>query len=196
MVVRLNDQNSWSSAGLAELRALSLQAIQELPKEEIGLWAAENKVAQQRCEANRIDFLLREFQSQLRTAGEALQYEHAFKPSWWPEHRDLYNSRWWINGQTAGVYFIFNANNELEYVGTSCGGHIGARIHLDRHKEYANSIDVVLFERHWPHFALAFEALAIARLKPRRNVDDRGFMAMWINPLPPYDQMWSNSKPK
>lgn len=191
MTVRLEDQESWGTASLAELRKLSCDAIQQLSERD--LWEAENEAALKRCKDNRIDVLLDEFRSQLHGPGECLQYELAFVPGWHKACQRLYDARWWINGQTAGVYFIYNSNNVLEYVGTSCGGTIGARIHLVRHREYAHSVDVVLFERHWPHFALAFEALAISRLKPPRNVDDRGFMRMWVDPLPQYDHLWSKS---
>lgn len=195
MTSPLEDPDFVSKSSLAELRKLSNDTIRSL-QPECKLWDAESGAAAKRGEKNKIKVLLDEFRSQLRAPGEELQYENAFRPGWYKECEHLYHCRWWINELTAGVYFIYNSDNALEYVGSSCGGTMGDRIHLKRHREYCHTVDVVLLDHHWPHFALAFEALAISRLKPPRNDNDRGFKRMWIDPLPPYDRFWPKPKPK
>lgn len=154
------------------------------------LWDAESAAAGRRMKANKIDALLEEFSAQLRAPGE-LTYESGFRFAWLNSAEQLYGLRWWITIHTAGVYFVYSENEELMYVGTSCGGTLGARLWVKEHEPYAHSADVILFDTEMSHFSLALEAFTISRLRPPKN-GNGGFKKMWITPRPPYDTIWTD----
>lgn len=192
MKSRLTDLEFCRSNPLALLRQVYVADVQALDSDIQTEWTKESEAAARRREAHRINVLLDEFKGQLKEPGEDLVYEHGFVLGWYETVKPLYNLRWWINNYVAGVYFLYGPNDELNYVGTSCGGTIGARMWLKKHRSYARSADVVLFDNHQSHFALAFEALAICRLQPPKN-SPRGFKSMKITPMPPYDEIWKES---
>lgn len=174
--------------GLSDLRCASLDAIKKLPEEVRERWYEGLMKASSRADRLDIQPLLTEFQGTLATDAPTLKYEHAFTDDWIkPPLSPLYETRRWITAYTAGVYFVYDSGEKLQYIGSGCGGRLGNRIFSKRHHEYRIVTDVVLFEREWCHFALAFEALAISRLKPPINGYGK---QLWIPARPPYDRMW------
>ena len=162
---------------------MSSAAIRKLEPRFLELWDDQVAAVQKRAERHKIDSLLDEFRGQLRVSGENLVYEHAFLPTWHESAGPLYDLRWWINEQMAGVYFLFDEDDRLRYVGTSCGGTMGDRMHLKKHRPYVRAVDVILFDCRSPHCALAVEAFAISRLKPPEN-SATGFKTLTIPAAP------------
>ena len=111
-----------------------------------------------------------------------------FLPSWEKDFPELYSTRSWINEYSFGVYLLFDENDELKYIGSSCGGKIGNRIGQEYHDKYRHSVDVALFEPHHGYLALALEALLISRLKPEFNGT---FKKVNIPAFPPWDKLWN-----
>lgn len=185
---RLTDLAFCQSSSPQQLREVFGEDVLLLDPAVRPLWEAESAAAARRAQAKRIDVLLEEFRAQLSDP-EELTYENGFCFDWYKTARGLYDLRWWITTNTAGVYFLYSGDEKLQYVGTSCGGTLGARVWLKRHEAYAHSADVVLFNKDMAHFSLALEAFVVSRLRPSEN---DGFKKMWIAPRPPYDTLWTN----
>jgi len=85
-------------------------------------------------------------------------------------------------------YFIYDPDDTLRYVGSACSGTLGNRIFHTDHRDYIESVDVVMFDRRWGHYSFAFEALVVSRLQPPKN---QQFKKLRIEPFPPWEQYWS-----
>ena len=173
---------------LAELRQLSSKAIFRLPDLLQDRFRAEQSRSLRRSDLNNAGALLEEFKAPFCGHVPELHYEFAFLTEWSKTEDEIYGTRWWINEYPAGVYFIYDDDDKLRYIGSCCGGGLGNRIYYKAHEEYRRAIDVVLFDREWSHFALAFEALAISRLRPDKNTE---YTRLWIPPVSPFDRIWS-----
>lgn len=174
---------------LSDLRRLSSQALFQLSESLTVRWHDEMRRFLRRSEQNRASTLVDEFMAPLCGHVSQLHYELAFVPGWCDdeETKPLYQVRWWICEFMAGVYFIYDQSDALQYVGSCCGGALGCRIYKKVHEPYRRAVDIVLFDRQWCHLALAFEALAISRLKPPKNKE---FCDLWIQPVSPFDKVW------
>jgi hypothetical protein len=187
--MRMGNPGDVLSHDVAELRKTRRDAINLLAPELRYAFQAESELARGRSRANRVDALLEEFTVSFAGHLPSFEYELAFLPAWQESAPMLYQTSWWINEYVAGVYFIFDAKQTLQKIGSSCGGKLGPRVYLKARESYRTSVDVVLFGRAWAHFALAFEALAVSRLRPPKN--DREFKNLWIPPPTPFDEIWS-----
>lgn len=156
---------------LPELLRRGHEDIGILPADLQSQWTTEATNACERARRNGVDSLIAEFTAPFRDNILVPRYELAFIPQWYdnPATQPLYLARWWITSYTAGVYFIYDNQNQLKYIGRSCGGELGQRVWSGAHKLYRTVVDIVLFDRNYCHFALAFEALAVSRLKPEHN---------------------------
>jgi hypothetical protein len=178
-----------ASASLSDLRNLSTQEISTLPEDSQLKWKEQDSHAKERCcdSRYRIDRLLAEFKAPLGTLLQTLTYEPAFVFDWFDTDKSLYEKRWWVNEYKAGVYFIYDCHDNLRYIGSSCGGKAGGRLWNEKHKEYRCAADIVLFDREWLHLTVAFEVLAITRLKPGANTKLKD---LWIIPPPEFRELW------
>ena len=187
----INDAGYVASVPLSTLRKESRVAVEKLPQATLDIYIDAQHSASKRDEKIRAYELILEFVAPMCGHFASPVYELAFKPKWEKEFPDLYKTRWWINENSSGVYFIYDVRDELRYIGQSCGGKLGKRIGDDDHKEYIDSVDVILFDRSWMHYALAFEALAITRIRTLKKLEKNGGLkGVWIPPFPPWDQIW------
>lgn len=184
----INNSEHIAVARLDELREKSRDAMQALPEPVQDVYRGARSAAIRRDEKFRVTELIEEFTAPFCGHFCRLHYEAAFQPKWYESYPELYQARWWINEFRGACYFIYDSHDELQYVGSACTGALGKRIWHTNHREYSTSIDVVLFDRHWWHYSLAFEILMISRLKPPGN---RQFVDSWVDPMPPWDQMWN-----
>lgn len=185
----INNPSEIRKRSLAELQRASQVVLQKLPEALTNAWHDQHHNALRRADRRNILRLLMEFQH-VFAFGPVLRYELAFAEGWTKAGGDvepLYKARSWICEYNAGVYFVYDKDETLRYIGSACGGALGNRIYSKWHHEYRHVTDVVLFGREWCHFALSFEALAISRLKPPQNGSGR---QLWISPQPPFDRIW------
>jgi hypothetical protein len=180
---------------LVDLQRESQEVIlKKLPEALAEVWWQEQSRAFRRADKLNILPLIVEFQ-QVFAFGPAIRYELGWAEAWQEKDSDLnplYKARWWICEYSSGVYFIYDSADDLQYVGSACGGALGNRIFSKWHHEHRAFVDLVLFPREWCHFALAFETLAISRLKPKHNGTAK---QLWIDPQPPFDRIWRMPEP-
>lgn len=182
---------------LDSLSQQSRDQIRGLGEVTYDLWLGSELRRVHRAERYRIDALIEEFQAPFREGAPRVSYDFAFVCEWFQSEPKLYEARHWICGHSAGVYFIYDGDEVLKYVGASCGGDMGNRIYRKAHEEYRRIVDVVLFDGPWCHLALAFEALAVSRLYRQLSANpvfqtlvNRNLTRVWIPPPPPFDRIW------
>jgi hypothetical protein len=180
-------QSQIASLTLAELRSNSRTDVEALDGALLTEFAIAHEAALRRAKSNKIALLVEEFRASVCTDAAPFEYELAFLSSWSHSKLALYEPRLWINEYTAGVYFIYDQSEALQYVGSSCGGGLGNRLYAKWHHPHREFVDVVLFDRRWCRFALAFEALTVSRLKPPLNAE---FKDLWIPPPDSYASHW------
>jgi|GEM_PF-5271953 len=187
----ITNAESVAVASLCDLRNASNDAVRQLPEPISDIYQDARIAAHRRSEKIRALELIEEFTAPMCGHFDKPIYELAFKPKWNETNTDIYQARWWINEFNSGVYFIYDSDDELQYIGSAYTGALGNRIYHTNHREYTESVDVVLFDRRWCHYSLAFEALAISRLTLLHPLRNRQFANLWIEPYPPWNEIWN-----
>ena len=157
-----------ASASLQLLRSASANKLSTFCSDSHNLFMQHLSLSKGR---EHLHEMVEEFRAFLNPNLPEFNLEFGFLYEWSSCQQLIYDARWWINEYPFGVYFIFDKNSILKYVGSACGGALGNRIWNKRHEGFRHSVDIVLFPRPIGHFALALEPFVISKLVQRRFAD-------------------------
>ena len=156
----LRDKSCVNNATLDQLYAARAKQANQLPDDVFDIYLNELSRTNHSEDASAT---LSEFNELTSVHLEKQEVQFGFVYDWYETNPDLYDLCWWINEWPFGVYFIYDRDRVLRYVGSSWDA-MGNRAWAKDHEDWRHSCEVVLFPKDVGHLCLAYECYAIARL--------------------------------